>query len=85
MKEKELMAAILRILLQKGTINEDVFDNSIKKIKETWIFKKKIHTFENIWKSVSSQRRLGTFFRLGEEKFYIDKKQDSHNRFCLYR
>lgn len=35
MKEKELMAAILRILLQKGTISEDVFDNSIKKIKET--------------------------------------------------
>ncbi len=35
MEEKELMAAILRILLQKGTIKEDVFDNSMKKIKET--------------------------------------------------
>lgn len=35
MEEKELMAAILRILLQRETINEDVFDNSIKKIKET--------------------------------------------------
>lgn len=35
MEEKELMAAILGILFQKGTISEDVFDNSIKKIKET--------------------------------------------------
>ncbi len=35
MEEKELMVAILRILLQKGTIKEDVFDNSIKKMKET--------------------------------------------------
>lgn len=35
MEEKELMAAILRILLQRGAINEDIFDNSIKKIKET--------------------------------------------------
>lgn len=35
MKEKELLVAILRILLQKGTISENVFDNSIKKIKET--------------------------------------------------
>ena len=35
MEEKELMAAILRILLQKGTIKEDVFDNSMMKIKET--------------------------------------------------
>ncbi len=35
MEEKELMVAILRILLQKGTISEDVFDNSIKKIKGT--------------------------------------------------
>ncbi len=35
MEEKELMVAILRILLQEGTISEDVFDNSIKKIKET--------------------------------------------------
>lgn len=35
MKEKELMAVILRILLQKGTISEDVFDNSIKKVKGT--------------------------------------------------
>lgn len=34
MEEKELMAAILRILLQKEAISEDVFDNSIKKIKE---------------------------------------------------
>ena len=40
MEEKELMVAILRILLQKGTISEDVFNNSIKKIKETWIFKR---------------------------------------------
>lgn len=55
MKEKELMVAILRILLQKGTISEDIFDNSIKKIKETWIFKKKIHTFENIWKVFSAR------------------------------
>lgn len=35
MEEKELMAAILRILFQKGTISEDIFDNSIKKMKET--------------------------------------------------
>lgn len=35
MEEKELMVVILRILFQKGTISEDVFDNSIKKIKET--------------------------------------------------
>lgn len=35
MEEKELMVAILRILLYKGTINENVFDNSIKKIKGT--------------------------------------------------
>ena len=35
MKEKELMVAILRILLQKGTISEEVFDNSIKKSKDT--------------------------------------------------
>lgn len=35
MEEKELMVIILRILLQKRTISEDVFDNSIKKIKET--------------------------------------------------
>lgn len=35
MDEKELMVAILRILFQKGTISEDVFDNSIKKIKGT--------------------------------------------------
>lgn len=35
MDEKELMVAILRILLQKGTISEDVFDNSIKKIRGT--------------------------------------------------
>lgn len=34
MEEKELMAVILRVLLQKGTISEEVFDNSIKKIKE---------------------------------------------------
>lgn len=34
MEEKELMAVILRILLQRGTISEDIFDNSIKKIKE---------------------------------------------------
>lgn len=34
MEEKELMAAILRILLQKGTLREDIFDNSIKKVKE---------------------------------------------------
>ena len=34
MEEKELMVAILRILLQKGTISEDIFDNSVKKIKE---------------------------------------------------
>ncbi len=35
MKEKELMAVILRILPQKGTISEEAFDNSIKKMKET--------------------------------------------------
>ena len=35
MKEQELMVAVLRILFQKETISEDVFDNSIKKIKET--------------------------------------------------
>lgn len=35
MEEKELMVAILRILLHKGIINEDVFENSVKKIKET--------------------------------------------------
>lgn len=29
---KELMITILRILLQKGTINEEVFDKSIQKI-----------------------------------------------------
>lgn len=34
MKEKELMVAILRILLQNGIISEDIFDNSIKKIKK---------------------------------------------------
>jgi hypothetical protein len=32
MEQRELMIAILRILLQKGTINEDVFNKSIKKI-----------------------------------------------------
>lgn len=35
MEEKELMAVILRILLQKETISEEVSDNSIKKIKGT--------------------------------------------------
>ena len=35
MKEQELMVAVLKILFQKGTISEEVFDNSIKKIKET--------------------------------------------------
>lgn len=35
MKEQELMVAVLRILFQKETISEEVFDNSIKKIKET--------------------------------------------------
>lgn len=34
MEEKELMVAILKILLQKGAISEDIFENSIKKIKE---------------------------------------------------
>lgn len=34
MEEKELMVAILRILLQKGIISEDIFDNSVKKMKE---------------------------------------------------
>lgn len=34
MKEKELMVAILRILFQNGTISEDIFDHSVKKIKE---------------------------------------------------
>lgn len=34
MEEKELMVAILRILFQKGIISEDIFDNSIKKMKE---------------------------------------------------
>ncbi len=32
MERKELMITILRILLQKGTINEEVFSKSIKKI-----------------------------------------------------
>lgn len=32
MEEKELMVVILRILFQKGTISEEVFNNSIKKI-----------------------------------------------------
>lgn len=34
MKEKELMVVILRILLQNGIISEDIFYNSVKKIKE---------------------------------------------------
>lgn len=34
MEEKELMVAVLRILLQRGSINEDVFNSSIKKINE---------------------------------------------------
>lgn len=74
MEEKELMAAILRILLQKGTISEDVFDNSIKKIKGTWIFKKRIHTFEIYEKVFPVRDDWEPFFSLGEEKFYIDKK-----------
>lgn len=32
MEQKELMMIILRILLQKGTISEEIFDKSIKKI-----------------------------------------------------
>ena len=68
MEEKELMAVILRILLQRGTINEDIFDNSIKKIKE-------IHTFEIYEKVFPARDGWEPFLSLGEEKFYIDKKQ----------
>lgn len=32
MEQKELMITILRILLQKKTISEEVFDKSIQKI-----------------------------------------------------
>lgn len=32
MEQKELMFTILRILLKKGTISEEVFDKSIKEI-----------------------------------------------------
>lgn len=32
MEQKKLMLTILRILLQKGIINKEVFNNSIKKI-----------------------------------------------------
>ena len=31
MEQKELMVTILRILLQKGSVNEEVFDKSLKK------------------------------------------------------
>ena len=32
MCEKDLMITVIRILLQKGTINEEVFNKSLKKI-----------------------------------------------------
>lgn len=35
MEQKELMVTILRILLQKGTINEEVFNKSIKKVNSS--------------------------------------------------
>lgn len=34
MEEKELMIAVLRILLQRGSINEDVFNSSVKRVNE---------------------------------------------------
>lgn len=34
MCEKELMVSVLRILLQRGTIDEEVFNKSVKKIKD---------------------------------------------------
>jgi len=37
MKEKELMITVLRILLQKGIINQEIFESSIKKINERTI------------------------------------------------
>lgn len=34
MEEKELMIAVLKILLQRGSISEEVFNISVKKIME---------------------------------------------------
>lgn len=37
MEEKELMIAVLRILLQRGTINEEIFGEALRRIDEKLI------------------------------------------------